>query len=335
MSNNTDRLILVLPVLLMLLSGFVIIPTQSSDIHLTRFQLAEFINAQLIDAGLAISQTAENNFSDLSDEKFQKIILTVSCNVMMGYPNSKFMPDKPLTNIETLSYINSAVEIISEIDPEGSAINFYRMFGWQNLASNLAHGFSNKMMPNELKKPGQLTKKTALNKIRAMIGNNTKLSVSSSISVKDSVTSKPIADAYIVISNQIAKTDENGFALFDIIKTDDSQIELFAVAEGYKPLSLKRDSRFNTDFDILLNPINTNLTITALYDQKPLKSFWVTINNKPVASTNNGKASIKNLKPGYYNVRVLAEGYLGRTTQLKINESNRQIAVQMQKSSLL
>ncbi len=236
--------------LVLFLSAFMY-PKESK--YLTRMDLA--ITIEKILADIPLKNTDENlpNYSDLSKSQNTLIIKTIKYKIMNGYSDNTFRPQTPLHNLEVVSYLQRLTEFLRDSSPNSySTKQLFRFLSYNEDPSvafeynplNFSKGFSN---------PNELTPKILATDLLEKLTNYKSQTFIFSGKIIDCINNKPVVNAYISVNNQAMAVDKYGRFRF-CLKNNSKIADIFAVADDYQPIELRKDLDLSRDIVIRLKP---------------------------------------------------------------------------------
>ncbi len=260
MSIKTIRKLLIAFILLstaLLFSAFCYEPSKRL---LTRYDLALMIEEIL--ANLEIQPSADPEiYHDLDAGQRQALFRALSMRLMAGYPDGNFRPEEPIRNLETVCYLQKLAKFLRKSRPEvHETRQLMRFFAYQSqpeiiLSERLPAG----SFPSELGEPGGFVEKVVFdNLLQALFSKSGNQSYVLRGRVVDALSGKGLQRAYVASGHQTAVTDETGKFSMEFRDTDRPDVELFAAAEGFMPVELKKDLRLSPKITFRLKPEKQN-----------------------------------------------------------------------------
>lgn len=247
-----------LPVLLsgcvMILSAFAF---ERQEALLTRFDLAVLIEEILEKKQIRAGSDSMPQYNDLDDDRLLAVFRTLSLKIMAGYSDGSFRPSEPLRNLDTVCYLQKLAKCLRKHAPEAyETRQLMRIFAYQSqpeaiLSDNLPAG----SFPAELGESGSfIGKKTLQNLLVGLLTENGRLNIALTGKVVDSISGKPLPGAFVTSGYQAVVTDASGNFCMNFSGVDQPEISLFAAAEGFQPVELKKDLRLSPTINFRLRP---------------------------------------------------------------------------------
>lgn len=224
---------------------------------LTRYNLALIIEDILQAVELQAIADVSTLQNDLDTQQRQAISRTLTLQIMAGFSDGNFRPEETLRNLETICYLQKLAKILRKLRPEAHETRqLTRVFAYQSQPEIV---FSDRLpagsFTSVLGEPGGFVKKTVLeNLIKALFNESNGQSYLLEGRVVDALTGKGLLQAYVASGYQTATTDEKGQFSIEFRNTDRPDVELFAAAEGYQSVELKKDLRLNPKITFRLKP---------------------------------------------------------------------------------
>lgn len=236
-----------------ILSAF-IFPKESK--YLTRYDLAVLMEKLLDDISID-RQSVLPDFSDISSEQQMAIKKILFFKIMNGFSDNTFRPNVLVHNLEVVSYLQRLTEFLRNNSPESYAAKQLFRFLSYNDDPSIAFEYSPLNFSKEFENPNKLTLKSLAYELEEKLIQCSKSSdFDLSGFIIDSITSKPVANAYISVNNQALAVSRNGSFNFKL--DDNTQIvDIFAVAEGYKQFEIRKDLDLSRNIVIRLKPLST------------------------------------------------------------------------------
>ena len=230
---------------------------QKESKYLTRLELAVLLEKILDDTSLELKIKNEKSFLDLSKSQYKSIEKIIKSEIMDGFSDGTFRPNKPMYNIEVVSYMQKLTEFLRKYKPDSfQAKQLFRILSY-NEEATIAFEYSPQNFPKGLEKPNGLTPKSFAIEITNKLipnQNETEKFVFSG-RIIDSISNKPVVNAYISANNNAMAVEKDGrftFLLDKYTKTAD----LFAAADGYQPLEIRKDLNLSRNITIRLKPLS-------------------------------------------------------------------------------
>ncbi len=230
---------------------------QKETKYLTRLELAVVLEKILDDTSIELKIKNGKSFSDLSKGQYKSIENIIKSEIMDGFSDGTFRPDKPMYNIEVVSYLQKLTGFLRKYKPNSfQAKQLFRILSY-NEEATIAFEYSPQNFPKGLEQPNGLTPKSFAVEITNKLIPNQNESERFVFSGKiiDSVSNKPIVNAYISANSNAMAVDKDGRFMFNLDKNTKTA-DLFAAADGYQPLEIRKDLNLSRNITIRLKPIN-------------------------------------------------------------------------------
>ncbi len=227
--------------------------------HLTRLELAILMERIINEASIKINKTEKNqsiSFSDLSKNQYISIEKVLKFKIMDGYADNTFRPNNPLRNLEVISYIQKLTEVIRNYNPDSyQAKQLFRFLSY-NEEPTIAFEYSSHNFPKGLEQPNGFTPKSFANEIVNKLSSNQIESKDFIFSgtIIDSITKKPIANAYVAANNQAIAAEKDGKFSF-VMPNNSKTADIFAAADGYQPIEIRKDLNLSRNITLRLKPV--------------------------------------------------------------------------------
>ena len=222
--------------------------------HLTRFEMAILMEKILDDdsTNLNLDSSTDSVFSDLTEEQFLSITKVVNYQIMSGFSDNTFRPNKPMHNLEVISYLQRLTEFIRSNNPDCySAKQLFRFLSYSEDPS-IAFEYNPINFPKGFEQPDDLTPKSfAVELSNKLLSKNKSTNLIFSGKIIDSITNKPIPNAYIAINKQAMVVENNGNFTVNFPQNT-ATANIFAVAEGYQPIEIRKDLNLSRNITIRL-----------------------------------------------------------------------------------
>lgn len=230
---------------------------ESHDKLLTRFDLALLIEDILEKKQIRVVADSIPQYSDLDEDRLLTVFRALSLKIMAGYPDGSFRPEEPLRNLETVCYLQKLARCLRSHAPDAyETRQLMRMFAYQSqpevvLNDNLPAG----SFPAELSEAGGFVEKASLQDLlTGLLTENGKLNIALTGKVVNSLTGRPLPGAFVSSGYQAVVTDASGNFRMGFSEVDQPEVTLFAVAEGFQPVELKKDLRLSPTINFRLRP---------------------------------------------------------------------------------
>ena len=239
--------------LVLFLSAFTY-PKESK--YLTRLEMAILIEKILDDDSTNLNLDSSNDsiFSDLNKNQLASISKVVNYQIMSGFSDNTFRPNEPMHNLEVISYLQRLTEFLRSNNPECySAKQLFRFLSYSE-DPTIAFEYNPINFPKGFEQPDDLTPKSfAIELSNKLLNKNTSTNLVFSGKIIDSITNKPVTNAYIAINKQAMAVENNGNFTVNFSK-DIETANIFAVAEGYQPIEIRKDLNLSRNITIRLKP---------------------------------------------------------------------------------
>ncbi len=230
---------------------------QPSRPLLTRIDLALFIEGILSRHQVQIPVDAQVSLNDLDAVQQKSVATTLALKIMTGYPDGSFRPDESVRNLETICYLQKLGRFLRKNNPGlYETRQLMRIFAYQSqpdvVLSGKAQGGS---FPAEFSDPGGFVEKAVFeNLMLTLLSSSENHQFVLNGKAVNALTGEPVAGAYIAGERQTAQTDAAGCFFLKFSGEHGSEVELFAAAEGFTPVELKKDLRLNPTIIFRLKP---------------------------------------------------------------------------------
>lgn len=202
---------------------------------LSRMDLALLIERVLENCRIDAQAEVLPSFGDISEEQIHGISRTLSLKIMAGFPDGNFRPAELLRNLETVNYLQKLVRFL------------------KNSSSGPLNCFS--QLPVELAEAGGFISKDIMTDlVVASLERQAGQRYTLSGKVINAVTGKPVSEAYIAGEKVATVTDENGNFSLDFAGISGPKVVLFAAAEDFQPVEIKKDLCLSSIITFRLRP---------------------------------------------------------------------------------
>jgi hypothetical protein len=225
--------------------------------YLTRLDMAILMEEILNDASISVSTKTLPSFSDISQEQHKSIEKVLKLKIMNGYPDNTFRPNAPMHNMEVVSYLQRLTGFLRKKNPNSySAKQLFRFLSYNDEPS-IAFEYSPLNFSKEFENPNELTSKKVAKELFNKITNNKNEEKCFTISgqVIDSISNKPVENAFISANCQAEEVKKNGFFSFKL-SSNTKTADIFVAAEGYQPTEIRKDLNFSRNMTIRLRPVS-------------------------------------------------------------------------------
>ncbi len=222
--------------------------------YLTRLEMAILIEKILDDdsTNLNLDSCTDSLFSDLSKEQLASITKVINDQIMNGYSDKTFRPNAPMHNLEVISYLQRLTEFLRKNNPECySAKQLFRFLSYSE-EPTIAFEYNPINFPKGFEQPDDFTPKSfAVELTNKLLSKNKSTNLVFSGQIIDSINNKPISNAYISINKQAMAVENNGnFSIS--LPQETKTANIFAVAEGYQPIEIRKDLNLSRNITIRL-----------------------------------------------------------------------------------
>ncbi len=232
-------------------------PTNSK--YLTRLDMAVLIEKILDDSSISVENQSSPSFSDISKKQQKSIEKVLKLKIMNGYPDNTFRPNKSMHNLEVVSYLQRLTEYLRKTNPDCySAKQLFRFLSYSDEPTiafeynplNFSKGFEN---------PNELTSKELAEELANRLTNQKSEEKNCIISgqIIDSLTNKPVENAYISANKQAIAAGKDGSFCFNL-PNNTTTADIFAAADGYHSAEIRRDMNLSRNMTIRLRPMISN-----------------------------------------------------------------------------
>ena len=213
----------------------------------------------LDDSSIYINNCSEQKFSDLSQEQQKAIEKVIKLNLMNGYSDNSFRPNKAMHNIEVISYLQKLTEYLRKTKPDAYSTKQLFRFLSYNDEPTIAFEYNPLNFAKEFEKPNELTSKKLAKELANKLTNYKTEEKNCIISgqIIDSISSKPIENAFISANQQATAADKNGYFCF-VLPNNTSTADIFAAADGYHSAEIRKDLNLSRKMTIRLRPVVAN-----------------------------------------------------------------------------
>jgi len=227
------------------------------DNRLTRLDLAQMFESVLESCRIAAQPDMLPEYIDLDDEQLFSVYRTISCNIVKGYPDSRFKPHEFLRNIETIGYLQNLIRFLRLVKPDSDAVRqLVRLMAYQDSPVEFMAGSMSSFMPVSLHDPSGYTDREVMAELIAtVIGQLRPVALKGRI--VNAISGKPLARAFVAGENVATVTDENGFFSIEYPAANFDQVTIMAAAENFQPIELKKNIKFSQNIVIRLKPSKT------------------------------------------------------------------------------
>ncbi len=254
--NNLKKMLAAFSMLccLVMFSAFSYQPPRSL---LTRIDLALFIEGILARHHIQLPVDSSVLLNDLDAVQQKSIAMTLSLKIMSGYPDGSFRPDESVRNLETICYLQKLGRFLRKNSPGlYETRQLMRMFAYQSqpdiVLTSKSQGGS---FPDEFSEPGGFIEKAVFENFMLTLLSDSEIHQYTLIGkAVNALTGEPVAGAYVAGERQTAQTDAAGCFSLKFPGSHGSEVELFAAAEGFAPIELKKDLRLNPSITFRLKP---------------------------------------------------------------------------------
>jgi hypothetical protein len=230
----------------------------SNSIYLTRLDMAVLMEKILEDSSISVKDQSTSSFSDISEEQFKSIEKVLNLKIMNGYPDNTFRPNKIMHNLEVISYLQRLTEYLRKTNPESySAKQLFRFLSYSD-DPTIAFEYNPLNFSKEFENPNELTSKKLAEELANKLTKqkNEEMSCLISGQIVDSLTNKPVENAFISANKQAIAAGKDGSFCFNLTNNT-STADIFAAADGYHLTEIRKDLNLSRNMTIRLRPILT------------------------------------------------------------------------------
>ena len=228
----------------------------SNSQYMTRLDMAVLMEKILDDSSIIVNNHTMPDFSDISKEQLKSIEKVLKLKIMNGYPDNRFKPNKPMHNLEVVSYLQRLTEFLRNTNPNSySAKQLFRFLSYSD-DPIIAFEYNPLNFSKEFEQPNELTSKKIAEELANKLTNQKDKEKICIISgqIVDSLSNKPISNAFISANKQAAAAEKNGCFCFKL-SNNASTADIFAAAEGYHPAEIRKDLNLSRNMTIRLRPV--------------------------------------------------------------------------------
>lgn len=232
-------------------------PSQSQ--YLTRLDMAVLMEKILDDSSISANKESLPSFSDISKEQQKSIEKVLKLKIMNGYPDNSFRPNKSMRNLEVVSYLQRLTAYLRKTNPECySAKQLFRFLSYSD-EPTIAFEYNPLNFTKEFEKPNELTSKELAEELanKLTIQKSEVKNCIISGQIIDSLTNKPVENAYISANKQAIAAGIDGSFCFNL-PNNTSTADIFAAADGYHSVEIRKDLNLSRKMTIRLRPVIAN-----------------------------------------------------------------------------
>ncbi len=226
--------------------------------YMTRFDTAQLLESIIFEVmaenkcGSLPGVEEKITYSDLNSIQQETIQNVLNYKLMSGYSDGSFRPDEPMRNLELVAYLQQTTVFLREFAPESEITkNLFRFLSY-NEEPEYAFEYTAFNFPEGLKTPGRLTSKNlAAELAKRLISSSEEDFYVLNGRIVCANTGKAINTAFISANRKAVQADENGYFEIKLPKENPSA-EIFAVADNYLPIELKKDLTLSTSVTLRL-----------------------------------------------------------------------------------
>lgn len=251
-------LLITLVALLLLFSAF----TQKRHDEarfITRYEFAVMVD-DVLKTAFDRRKIYENcNYSDLSKKQNESVFLASKLGIVSGFPDGTFHPGEKMRNVETIAYLQKLANVLIASDPELYASKqLMRLFAYN---PNIKPGddVPEGVFPHKLLELGDYSDRTSVCNIFDVLANGKGFCLFKQIEgvFVDASNGNSVINAYAAINGVAIAADSQG--CFNVsVPFKDNNVDIFAVAEGYEAIDVKKDITFDRNILIKLKRNNGN-----------------------------------------------------------------------------
>lgn len=228
----------------------------SNSKFMTRLDMAVLIEKILEDSSTKVEEQAMPHYSDISNEQHKSIEKVLKLKIMNGYPDNTFRPNKSMHNLEVISYLQRLTEYLRKTNPESySAKQLFRFLSYSD-EPTIAFEYNPLNFSKEFENPNELTSKKMAEELANKLTKQNSEEKNCVISgqIVDSITNKPVENAFISANKQAIEAGKDGSFRFNL-PDNPSTADIFAAAEGYHFTEIRKDMNLSRNMTIRLRPI--------------------------------------------------------------------------------
>ena len=257
MSIRNIKKLLVVFILLCCLVLFSAFSHRAAEPLLTRLDLALLIERVLEKQNVQVPGEPMASPPDLDNSTRATVARTLALKIMTGYPDGSFRPEEPIPNLETICYLQKLSRFLRKHRPGiYETRQLMRVFAYQSqseviLSARVPGG----SLPAEFAEPGAFVARADFeNLLNRLLSENAAQTYILSGHVINSINGEPLPGAYVSSGRLTATTDASGNFSIEFSKAAEPDVELFAVAEGFVPVDMKKDLSLNPTITFRLKP---------------------------------------------------------------------------------
>ena len=222
---------------------------------ITRLEFAAMVNEVLAKEFNRSIINENNSYSDLTFKENESILLATKLGIMSGYPDGTFRPNEKIRNIETITYLQMLANLFVASDHNSYASKqLMRLFAYNE---NIKPGdpVPEGVFPKKLLNAGELSDRESVCSVFEVLNRDSNYKKFKEIKgiVIDSVSGKHVRNAFASINGiAIAAGEDGEFCLS--VPVEDNRLDLFAAAEGYEVIDIKKDITFENSLILKMRP---------------------------------------------------------------------------------
>lgn len=231
----------------------------SNSKYLTRLDMAVLMEKILEDSSISVKDQSLPSYSDISKEQHKSIEKVLKLKIMNGYPDNTFRPDKSMHNLEVISYLQRLTEYLRKTTPDSySAKQLFRFLSYSD-DPTIAFEYNPLNFSKEFENPNELTSKKLAEELANKLTKqkNEEMSCLISGQIVDSLTNKPVENAFISANKQAIAAGKDGSFCFNL-PNNTPTADIFAAADGYHLAEIRKDLNLSRNMTIRLRPIISN-----------------------------------------------------------------------------
>ena len=231
----------------------------SNSKYLTRLDMAILMEKILDDSSIKVNNQSSPSFSDISKEQHKSIEKVLMLKIMNGYPDNTFRPNKSMHNLEVVSYLQRLTEYLRKTNPESySAKQLFRFLSYSD-EPNIAFEYNPLNFSKGFENPNELTSKELAEELanKLTIQKSEEKNCIISGQIIDSLTNKPVENAYISANKQAISAGKDGSFCFNL-PNNTPTADIFAAADGYHSAEIRKDLNLSRNMTIRLRPLISN-----------------------------------------------------------------------------
>lgn len=222
---------------------------------MTRLDMASLMEDILEEASVESDDGFISDFNDISLEQTKSINRILKYKIMNGYADNSFKPDEPIRNLEVIGYLQRLSVFLRSYDPSNKvAKRLFRFLSYSEDPAFALEYSANSSLKGLETSSGFTDKKVAAE----LVCRLTECKTSSFMyvlrgQVVSSVTGKAIRNAYVAADRKALEVDVDGSFSMKF-SGNNAVVNIFAAAEGYKPMEISKDLSLGDNIVFRLKP---------------------------------------------------------------------------------